>query len=134
MTRRGRDHDAVGPRARSVLDVLTRLGEATGPRLMAELPDLASYSALRSILRALERKGLVQHRAENLKYVYRARLTKQSKEAISRRMLSRVLHTYFAGQPEPAIKALIDVSRDEARDVDYDALQRLIDDARKEGR
>lgn len=125
------DHDAVGARARSVLEVILRLGEATGPQIMDELPDLPSYSALRSILRALEDKGLVQHRAKDLKYVYRATV---SKTATSKRVLARVLETYFGGQPEHAMKALLDLSRDKNHQIDFDALQRLIDQARREGR
>ena len=131
MGRRTRDHEAVGARARSVLEVILRLGEATGPQILDELPDIPSYSALRSILRALEDKGLVQHRARDLKYVYRATV---SKTLTSRRVLARVLDTYFGGQPEHAMKALLDLSRDKNHQIDFDALQRLIDQARREGR
>lgn len=125
------DHEAVGPRARSVLEVILRKGEVTGPDILTELPDLPSYSALRSILRALEEKGLIQHRARGAKYVYRARV---SKAAVSRRVLERVLQTYFGGAPESAMRALIDVARERDEDVDFDALRKLIDDARKAGR
>lgn len=131
MGGRRQDHEAVGPRARSVLEVILRRGEVSGPDILAELPGLPSYSALRSILRALEDKGLVQHRAKGLKYVYRARVSKQ---AMSRRVLQRVLRTYFGGAPENAMRALIDVARENDEVVDYDALSKLIDDARKEGR
>src|SRR5262245_3387177 len=129
MGRNKADHDAIGARARSVLEVIVRLGEATGPQLLEELPDIPSYSALRSILRALEDKGLVQHRARDLKYVYRATV---SRTVTSRRVLARVLDTYFGGQPEHAMKALLDLSRN--KDNAFDALQRLIDQARREGR
>lgn len=125
------DHDAVGPRARSVLEVILKRGEVSGPEILTELPHLPSYSALRSILRALEEKGLIQHRAKGLKFVYRARVSKQ---AVSRRVLQRVLDTYFGGAPERAMKALIDVARANDEDVDYDALSKLIEDARKAGR
>ena len=131
MPRRKPDHDAVGARARSVLEVILRRGEATGPEILEDLPDLPSYSALRSILRALEDKGLVQHRAKDLKYVYRATV---SKAVTSKRVLARVLDTYFGGQPEHAMKALLDLSRDKNHHIDFDALQRLIDQARREGR
>lgn len=131
MPRRKPDHDAVGARARSVLEVILRRGEATGPEILEDLPDLPSYSALRSILRALEEKGLVQHRAKDLKYVYRATV---SKTITSKRVLARVLDTYFGGQPEHAMKALLDLSRDKNHHIDFDALQRLIDQARREGR
>lgn len=131
MRRRRLDHDTVGARARSVLEVILRLGEVSGAEIYAALPDVPSYSALRSILRALEEKGLVQHRAKDLKYVYRATV---SKAVTSRRVLAGLLDTYFGGRPEQAMKALLDVSRDKAHHIDFDALQRLIDQARREGR
>ena len=73
----------------------------------------------------------MQHRAKGLKYAYRAT---GSKTATSRRVLARVLDTYFGGQPEHAMKALLDLSRDKHQEIDFDALQRLIDQARREGR
>ena len=123
-------HD-LGPRARSVLEVIYRLGEVSGTDIMRELPSIPSYSALRSTLRALEAKGLISHRAEEMRYVYRATV---SKAQASRSALKRLIDTYFGGKPEHAMKALLNVSRDRNRDIDFDSLQRMIDEARAEGR
>jgi len=131
MGRREESQRVLGARARSVLEVIHRRGEASAPEILAELPQIPSYSAVRSVLRALEAKGLVRHRAENLRYVYRA--TEPIGRA-SRSALTRVLDTYFGGTPEAAVKTLLDVSRGRDRPVDFDALQRLIDQARAEGR
>jgi predicted transcriptional regulator len=122
---------ALGPRAQAVLDVVYRLGEVSGPDIMKEVPGIPSYSAVRSILRALARKGLVKHRAVGLRYVYRPTVPKG---AASRRALSRLIDTYFGGTPEPAMQALLDLSRDRDRDVNFDLLERMIEDARKAGR
>jgi predicted transcriptional regulator len=131
MPRKGRSNPVIGARARSVLEVIYRLGEVSGADIMRELPDLPSYSAVRSILRALEGKGLVEHREEGLRYVYRPTVPKAE---ASRTALRRVMDTYFGGMPEHAMKALLDLSRDRAYDVDYAAMERLIRAARKEGR
>jgi hypothetical protein len=56
------------------------------------------------------------------------------KAEASRTALRRVMDTYFGGMPEHAMKALLDLSRDRAYDVDYAAMERLIRAARKEGR
>ena len=131
MSRHDTSHSALGARARAVLDVIYRFGEISGPDLMRELPALPSYSALRSILRALEGKGLIRHRMDGPRYVFRPTMPKSQ---ASRNALRRVLDTYFGGAPEHALKALLDVSRDRRRDVDYDSLQQLIDEARKDGK
>jgi predicted transcriptional regulator len=130
MARRTPDQ-AIGARARAVLEHLYKVGEAAGPDLLKALPDIPSYSALRSTLRALESKGLVKHRAVDLRYVYRPAVPRAN---ASKAVLRRVLDTYFAGAPEHAFRTLLDLSRDRDREIDFDALQRLIDAARKEGR
>lgn len=121
----------IGGRSRQVLNVIYRLGEVSAADILRELPDLPSYSAVRSILRALEEKGLVRHREKGLRYVYTATV---SKRTASRSALRDLLDTFFDGSPLPAMQTLIEVSRDAGRDVDYRELKRLIDDARKEGR
>lgn len=129
MTRSSRRR--LGARTRQVLDAIYRLGEASAADVQREVPDLPSYSAVRSILRALEEKGLVEHREEGFRYVYSPTVAKTN---ASRSALTHVLETFFDGSPEHAIKALLDVSRDGGYDVDYEALERMLEDAREEGR
>jgi predicted transcriptional regulator len=131
MSRKDFEDNNLGARARSVMEVIYRLGEVSGPDILRELPDLPSYSAVRSILRSLEAKGLVEHRAQGLRYVYRATVPK---EEASRTALQRVLDTYFGGFPEHAAQALLDLSRDRNQSFDHAKFTRLIDDARREGR
>ena len=93
--------------------------------------DVPSYSAVRSILRSLEKKGLVRHREKGLRYVYSP--TTPKKKA-SRSALAQLLDTFFEGSPEHAMQALLDVSKQRRYDIDFDEFERLIDDARREGR
>ena len=121
----------IGGRSREVLDVVYRLGEASVADVYAAIPDFPSYSAVRSILRALEEKGLIRHARDGQRYVYSA--TVPAGDA-SRGALARVLDTFFGGSPGHAMKALIELSRDENYDIDYDEIERLISRARTEGR
>lgn len=121
----------LGGRSREVLDIIYRRGEVSAADIQEEIPDLPSYSAVRSILRALEDKGLIEHREEGLRYVYSPTVPKDD---ASRTALRRVLDTFFGGQPEHALKAILELSRDGGYDVDYDDLERLIGEAREEGR
>lgn len=121
----------LGGRSREVLDIIYRRGEVSAADIQEEIPDLPSYSAVRSILRALEEKGLIDHREEGLRYVYSPTVPKGD---ASRTALRRVLDTFFGGQPEHALKAILELSRDGGYDVDFDDLERLIDEAREDGR
>lgn len=121
----------LGGRSREVLDVIYRRGEVTAADIHEEIPDLPSYSAVRSILRALENKGLIEHREEGLRYVFSPTVPRGE---ASRTALARVLDTFFGGSPEHALKAMLELSRDGGYDVDYDDLERLIEQAREDGR
>src|SRR3974390_887162 len=47
-------------RERQALEVVLRMGKATARNIQCELPDPPSYSAVRSILRILTKKGLLK--------------------------------------------------------------------------
>jgi len=121
----------LGGRTREVLDVIYRLGEVSAAEIMRQIPGIPTYSAVRSILRALEEKGLVEHRAEGLRYVYRPTIPR---EQASRTALARLVDTFFGGSPEQAMEALLTISREEGYDLDFDEFERLIEAARGEGR
>ena len=61
---------ALSRRERQVMDILFRRGEATVAEIMAELPDPPTYSAVRSILRILGEKRLINYREDGPRYVY----------------------------------------------------------------
>jgi len=125
------NREVVRTRQRQVLDIVYRLGEVSAADVQRALREDISYSAVRSVLRTLEEKGLVKHREKDLKYVYSPVVPKSR---ASRSALSHVIRTFFDDDPAHAMKALLDVSRSRGYDVDYTALKRLIDQARKEGR
>lgn len=121
----------LGGRSRQVLNVIYRLGEVSAADILRELPDRPSYSAVRSILRALEQKGLVRHREKGMRYVYAPTVPKRK---ASHSAVRDLLDTFFDGSPVPAMRSLIEVSRDAGREIDYQELYRLIEIARREGR
>jgi predicted transcriptional regulator len=125
------NREAVRTRQRQVLDIIYRLGEASVADVQRALREDVSYSAVRSVLRTLEDKGLLKHRARDLKYVYSPVVPKSR---ASRSALSHLVRTFFDDDPAHAMKALLDVSRARGYDVDYAALKRMIDQARREGR
>ena len=52
------------------MEILHRRGESTVAEIMAELPDPPTYSAVRSILRILSEKKLIEYKEDGPRYVY----------------------------------------------------------------
>lgn len=119
----------VGGRAKQVLDLVYRLGRASAADIQSAIPDIPSYSAVRSILRALEGKGLIEHEDDGVRYMYRPTTPKRS---ASRSALAHVMDTFFEGSPSHAVKAILDLSRDGGQEIDFEELEHLIRVARKE--
>jgi predicted transcriptional regulator len=121
----------LGARERQILDAVYRLGEASVAEVLADLPDPPSYSAVRTMIRVLEKKGLLRHRQVGTKYVYRPT---RSLESASRSALAHVLQTFFGGSATDAVAAILDVSASKLTDGDLQRLEQLIDQARREGK
>jgi predicted transcriptional regulator len=121
----------VSRRERQILDVVYRAGSATAAEVLAALPDPPSYSAVRASLTVLERKGHLRHAQDGPRYVY---LPTLSRERASRSVLRNLVQTFFEGSTEKTVAALLELSRTQLTDEDFDRLTRLIDRAREEGR
>lgn len=116
-------------RARQALDLIYKTGEMTANDLWEAFPDIPSYSAARSILRNLEKKGHIQHQKRGARYVF---LPTTSPEQAKKRALGHVIETFFNGSKLSAMKALFG---DGGADLNEEALQELetmIERARKE--
>lgn len=118
-------------RERQIMDAVYRLGEASVADVLASIPDPPSYSSVRALMRVLTEKGELTWVADGPRYIYRP--TTPAEEA-STSALERVLSTFFDGSPSRAMAALMDLSATELTDEELDDLERLIRDARGEGR
>lgn len=121
----------LGPRERQILDILYRLGEASVSQVRDQIPDPPTYSAVRGMLALLERKGLVRHHQDGLRYVY-APVTARPKAAVS--ALRHMVKTFFDGSTEKAMAALLELPDSDLNARDIERLRKLIQQARKEGR
>jgi BlaI family transcriptional regulator, penicillinase repressor len=121
----------LGPRERQILDILYRLGEASVSQVREQIADPPTYSSVRGMLALLERKGLVRHRQEQLKYVY-SPSTARSKAAVS--ALRHMVKTFFDGSTKKAMAALLELPGSELSTRDIERLRKQIERARKEGR
>lgn len=121
----------LGPREREILDIVFRLEEASVSEVVDEMANPPAYDSVRTMLRLLERKGLVMHRQEGTKYLYRPT---QSKRLASKSALSHLMATFFQDSVADTVAAALDLRADNLSDDELEQLQSLIDQARREGR
>jgi predicted transcriptional regulator len=117
-------------RERQIMDVLHAKGRATAAEILESIPSPPSYSAVRALLKILEKKGHIKHSRDGARYVY---LPRTSQEAARRSALDRVI-SFFQGSVGQAAAALLERSDTELSQEELNRLQGLIDKARKEGR
>jgi BlaI family penicillinase repressor len=112
-------------RERQLMDALFQKGEATAAQVLEHMPDPPSYTAVRTMLRILEDKGLVEHRSEGKRYVYRAKL---SPKLEGRSAFERVLRVFFGGSLEQALSAHLSDPRKRPDDAELQRMRSLIDE------
>lgn len=120
---------SLSRRERQIMDILFAQGRATGPEIQQRLPGDPSYSAVRTILRVLERKGHVRHIEEGMRYVY---LPVMSREMAKKSAIQRLVTTFFDGSMKAAAAAFLDPSTTHLSDDELKELERMIRQARKE--
>ena len=118
-------------RERQILDILYRRGKASAADVLAAMEDPPSYSAVRAMLRILEDKGHVRHETDAQKYVYAPVVPR---EKAKRSAVKHMLETFFAGSPEQAMAALLDVSSRRLTREELDRMAHMIEQARQEGK
>ena len=120
-----------GRRERQIMDVVYRLARATVGDVMSHLPDPPTYSAVRAMLRYLERKGHLRHNRDGLRYVYEP--TVPHAEA-QRSAVQHLVRTFFRGSRAGAVAALLELPGKELTDGELARLRALVRHARREGR
>jgi BlaI family penicillinase repressor len=115
-------------REREILNVLFALGNrASADEIRSGLTDPPGDSSVRVMLARLEKKGILKHQVDGLKYVYSATI---SPNVAKRTALQQYLQTFFGGSLARMMTAL--VSEGSWTDDDLEALRAEIDRVRKE--
>ena len=128
MTKRSKPAE-LGGRERQIMDVIYSMGEASVGDVCQRLAKPPSYSAVRTMIRLLESKGLLRHRSEGNKYIYRPT---QSRETASRRALRHVMTTFFGGSAPDTVAALFENEKLSADDLSR--IEAIINEAKKAGK
>jgi BlaI family transcriptional regulator, penicillinase repressor len=115
-------------RERQIMDILFKLKQATAAQVMEKMPDAPGYSAVRTLLATLERKGHVRHGRDGAKYVF---FPVAKAHNAGRSAISHLIRTFFDGSRARAAAALLSVPADQFSEEELDELETLIRKARK---
>lgn len=124
-------NDRLSKREQQIMDIIYQEGHCSATEIHQLMPDAPSYSAVRAMLKILLDKKILKHKLEGNKYIYspKVNVDKAKKTA-----LKDVLKTFFEGSAQNAVATLLDMSKDDMKNDDFDALAKMIEDAKKEGR
>ncbi|MDD8015700.1 MAG: BlaI/MecI/CopY family transcriptional regulator [Acidobacteriota bacterium] len=118
-------------REREIMDIIYALDGATALQVLERLPVPPCYSAVRALLRILERKGHLTHHREGPRYVFSPVLPR---EKARKSALRHLVKTFFDDSAEDVVAALLDISEAGLTEDEYRRLLELVNRARREGR
>jgi BlaI family transcriptional regulator, penicillinase repressor len=113
-----------------LMEIVWSAGPATVGQIVEAIPaaERPAYNTVQTIMKILERKGYVAHRAEGRAFVYQAVV---DRDAAARTALSHVMQRFFGGSPRALALNLIE--GDHLTEDELDELQRTITRAKDEG-
>ena len=121
---------ALSKRERQVMEIVYKKKQVSAKDVWNEIPEIPSYSAVRSVLNILEEKGLLQHSRQGKKYIYSPTI---SPKKASNSALKQLLTTYFDNSLEKAVTTMLEMHSTNLTEDDYKRLSGIIDRAREEG-
>jgi predicted transcriptional regulator len=117
-------------RERQIMDLIYARKQATALEVRQGMADPPSYSAVRALLRILEKKGHLRHEAVSGKYLY---IPVRQRSHAGRGALRGILQTFFDNSAARAVAALLDVSDAKLSDAELAEISELLEKAKKRG-
>ena len=120
--------DHLTRREREIVNAVFALGnKASAEDIRARLPNPPSDSSVRVMLARLEKKGVLKHQQDGLKYLYSATT---SPAVAKKTALQQYVQTFFGGSLKEMMTAL--VAESSWSEAELEALKTEIDRVRKE--
>ena len=117
----------LGRRERQIMDTIFRLGQASVKEVLDALPDPPSYSSVRTMVGHLEKKGLLKHRRDGMRYVYSPT---DSPSSASQSAVSHLVKTFFKGSVGKAAAAILDSKSAKLSEEELSRIEKIIEQAR----
>jgi len=115
---------AMSPAETEILRLVWQFGEATVQQIQEALPAYrrVAYKTVQTLLRRLEEKGYLTHKAEGKAHVFCPAV---KREAVVKRTVLDFLDRLFGGDPRPLMQFLAREGHVDAQDIEE--LRKLID-------
>ncbi|GAA0548677.1 putative transcriptional regulator [Rhizomicrobium palustre] len=123
--------EGLSRREREIMDVLYKLGQATAAQVEMALADPPTYTAIRTHLTILEKKGHVRHTQDGPRYVYQPKV---AREKMAQKAVKSMLSTFFNDSVEGVVAALLNQEDTKLSRDQLDRLSAMIEKAKEEGR
>jgi predicted transcriptional regulator len=113
-----------------LMEIVWAAGPVTVGQVVEAIPEAErpAYNTVQTMMKILERKGYVKHRAEGRAFVYQAVV---DRDAAARTALSHVVQRFFGGSPRELALNLI--RGDHLSGADLDELESIIKRAKEDG-
>lgn len=121
--------DGYSRREREIMDALYKLGKASAAQILEQIPNPPTYTAIRTHLTILEKKGHVRHKSDGPRYVYEPLV---AREQMGKRAIDTLLKTFYGNSVERVVAALL--AHEDVEAEELDRLAKLIEKAKEEGR
>jgi predicted transcriptional regulator len=123
--------DGHSRREREIMAALYKLGRGTAAQILGEIPDPPSYTAIRTLLTILEKKGHVRHTSDGPRYVYEPLVARGE---MGQRAFRDLLKTFYDNSVSDAVAAMLSSEDARVSPAELDRLAKLIAKAREDGR
>jgi predicted transcriptional regulator len=131
MGERASEWGQLSKRERQIMEAILLMRTAAVRDVRNALSEPPSYSAVRTTMNILVRKGFLTSRPQGRKYLYRPVV---SPESARRNAARHLLKTYFEGSVREAVLGLIDADAQKLGEEDYQELIALMRRARSRTR
>ena len=118
-------------RERQIMDAVYRAGEATANDILNDIPDPPTINAVRRLISILEEKGHLRHKWVGPRHVYMPTVPRGTAAGFA---MDHLKKTFFGGSALEAMAAMFDRSSQDLSVEEIDALSRMIEKAKQEGR
>lgn len=123
--------DSLSKRERQIMDIIFRHGKANVQVIMDEIQEDLSNSTIRTILRILVNKNILNYEKDGTKFVYSPIL---KKEKVKKSLLNNIVTTFFENSPYLAVTTMINENSETMSEKELDELEKMIQKLKKENK
>lgn len=115
-------------REQEVMEIIYKQESCSANTIQQLMSGSLNNATVRTILRKMEEKGVLQHEKKGNKFFYKAMV---NRETIAKQKFRNLIDTFFSGSVTDAVAMFIDEESMSISAKELDELKKLIEDSRK---